>query len=137
VLITGGSIGLGYDDTYLTNAEINDSSTGTFGPLISFATKDGMYVVGRGWQTTTLIANGEVLMAGGFGWDGNQGPLGTLSSAELFDPTSNSFSTTGSMAIPRQNHVTAALSDGEILVAGGWDGNHVRGETELYTPPLR
>lgn len=37
-------------------------------------------------------------MAGGFGWDGNQGPEGTLSSAELFDPTSNSFSTTGSMA---------------------------------------
>jgi hypothetical protein len=79
----------------------------------------------------TLLNNGQVLVAGGTDSSGN-----SLSSAELYDPATGTFSPTGSMEAGRA-HFAAALitSSGKVLVTGGLDstGNPLA-SAELYNP---
>jgi hypothetical protein len=79
-----------------------------------------------------VLSNGQVLLAGGE----NDG--GFNSSAELYNPSSGTFSATGSMSSARQSHVAALLADGRVLVAGGdvGTGNNVV-SAELYDPLTR
>ena len=55
---------------------------------------------------------GDVLIAGGF----NYGPL---ASAEIFNPVTESFKTTGSLHFARLVHTSTRLNDGQVLIAGG------------------
>jgi putative Ig domain-containing protein/PKD domain-containing protein/galactose oxidase-like protein len=50
-----------------------------------------------------------------------------LTSAETFDPASSSWSTTGNLGLPRQEHTATLLSTGKVLVAGG--------VPNLFSPP--
>jgi hypothetical protein len=56
-------------------------------------------------------------MAGGYSASGS-----VLASAELYDPKSGAFSSTGSMATARQSQTATLLRDGRVLLAGGADG---------------
>jgi hypothetical protein len=67
-------------------------------------------------HTATLLPNGKVLAVGG-------------SRAELYDPTSGLWSTTGAMNTPRTFHTTTLLANGTVLVAGGAGTS-----AELYNP---
>ncbi len=67
-------------------------------------------------HTATLLPNGKVLVAGGFG---SSGPL---ASAELYDPATGPWSPTGSLATARYVHTATLLPNGKVLVAGGDDG---------------
>jgi uncharacterized protein (TIGR03437 family) len=66
----------------------------------------------RSAHTATLLANGKVLIAGG---DAGF----TLSTAELYDPVSGTFTPTGDMRAPRSFHTATLLPDGRVLIAGG------------------
>ena len=70
--------------------------------------------VGRSEHAATLLPNGKVLVAGGLGQYGAM-----LSSAELFNPASNTWSATGTLSAMRYNHTAVLLSTGKVLVAGG------------------
>ena len=61
--------------------------------------------------TATLLPNGKVLVAGGS--DGND----ELSSAELYDPSTATWSATGNITTPRSVHSATVLPDGDVLVA--------------------
>jgi hypothetical protein len=80
--------------------------------------------------TATLLPNGEVLIAGG----GNGG----LSSTELYDPVSNSF--TAAAATPVMNtgrfpSSATLLPNGKVLIAGGFSSSQTYlSRTELYDP---
>jgi hypothetical protein len=66
-------------------------------------------------HTTTLLADGRVLIAGGFG-----GPDRTdLATAEIFDPRTDAFTLTGSMAVARSGAVATRLPDGRVLIVSG------------------
>src|SRR5439155_16883006 len=67
-------------------------------------------------QTSTLLRNGQVLVAGGF-----SNNHGTSAVPELYDPASHTWSQTGSLSTARSMHTATLLPSGEVLVAGGKD----------------
>lgn len=80
-------------------------------------------------HTTTLLPNGKLLVVAGWG------STGIISSAELYDPATNSWSSAGNISTTRGSHTATLLPNGKVLVAGGMDsnGNHLS-STELYDP---
>jgi len=105
VLLAGGVSNYQYQ----SSAETYDPSTGTF-------TATGSMAEARQFCGLTnapiSLQNGKVLVTGGV----NSG--GVLSSAELYDETTGTFSTTGSMFIGRWCPTVTLLKDGKVLVAG-------------------
>jgi N-acetylneuraminic acid mutarotase len=125
VLVTGG-----YYGKLVAGAELYDPATGQF-------TKIGEMTTGRGNHTMTVLPDGRVLIAGGGIAEPDWGPMVVLSSAEIFDPATNKFTPTGSMAVKRYKHGAVLLPDGKVLVVAGSDERQLQGlytEAELYDP---
>jgi Kelch motif/Galactose oxidase, central domain len=91
--------------------------------------RTGSMNVARESHTSTLLSNGEVLVAGG-----GDGLIGYLSSAELYNPATGTWTLTGSMSVPRQNHQAVRLQNGQVLVAGGDNASGTLASAELYNP---
>ena len=83
----------------------------------------------REFHTATLLNTGKVLVTGGRDADGN-----TLSTAELFDPTSHRFTPTDGMSTARESHTATLLSDGKVLITGGNNGTQSLATAELFDP---
>jgi hypothetical protein len=78
--------------------------------------------------SATLLPSGKVLVAGGY-----DHTKGELAGAELYDPSSNHWSPTGSLATARDSATATALPDGDVLVAGGDGGaGSALASAELY-----
>jgi WD40 repeat protein len=60
---------------------------------------------------------------------GGLGGTNGLTSAEVFDPVSGTFSATGSMAVARSSHTATLLNNGQVLVTGGGSAT-----AELFDP---
>jgi WD40 repeat protein len=97
-----------------TAAEIYDPSTNAF-------TQTGSLGVHRASKTATLLRDGRVLFAGGYNCAA-AGLDGIWATAEIYDPTTGAFSSTGSMHAPREFHTATLLADGRVLIAGGLSG---------------
>ena len=55
--------------------------------------------------------------------------------AEIYDPTSGTWTPTPSMAYPHAYHSASLLADGRVLVAGAGDGGYgASSEAEIYDP---
>jgi hypothetical protein len=82
--------------------------TSAVGTGTSTATKS--MILARSGHTATLLPNGKVLIAGG----------ASARIAELYDPTSGTFSATaGLMTAARSGHIATLLGNGKVLIAGG------------------
>lgn len=80
-------------------------------------------------HTATLLPDGTVLIAGGFGG------TGVHASAEVFDPQTRHFAPAGSLEHGRMMHTATPLPDGRVLVLGGVDERHgLLASAELYDP---
>ena len=114
VLVAGGFASNGQP---LASAEVYDPVGKTFS-----VTSNNMPNKAAG-QTATLMGNGKVLIVGG----GN-------SSAQLYDPATNSWSSTGGSG-QRTYHTAILLANGKVLIAGGSDntGNTIQ-TAQLYDP---
>lgn len=120
VLVVGGQ---GTSSALLASAELYDSSTGKWSPA-------GKLAVARSNHTATLLQNGHVLVAGGC----SANPCTTATAdSELYDPGSNTWSTTGSLITHRAYHTATLLASGEVLVVGGTSGSTLS-FCELYNP---
>ena len=108
VLIAGGVADVTVAGSASADTEIFDPTTGRFarGPAMS---------VGRAGQTATLLRDGRVLVAGGYGQLGNR----AKASVELYDPLTNEWTAGSPMTHGRAGHVAALLPDGRVLVVGG------------------
>jgi Abnormal spindle-like microcephaly-assoc'd, ASPM-SPD-2-Hydin/Galactose oxidase, central domain/Kelch motif len=112
VLIAGGGNSTSGE---LASAELYDPSTGTFSAT-------GSMTDPRNSHTATLLNNGKVLVAGGYGTMPTCSTAPVLNTAELYDPTTGTFTATGSMNIPRFNHTATLLNNNLVLVAAGDSG---------------
>lgn len=128
VLIAGGgSIVANCMGCSIASAEVYDPTTGIF------KAAESMRHPRRG-HVAVLLRNGSVLLAGGID-DDLPSSQRFLSSAELFNPKSLTFSPTSSMTCPRFNLAASLLQDGAILVTGGFTGAFtITNTAELYYP---
>jgi hypothetical protein len=128
VLVAGG-LGPGTSGPLprLNTAELYDPSTGTFSAT-------GSMTDGRWLHTATLLNNGKVLIAGGI--QGSRGGGAALTSAELYDPATGTFTVTGSMLSDRAQHTATLLHSGEVLIAGGWNGHRADAPDDPPWDPL-
>lgn len=108
VLVVGGRNAAG---TALETAELYDSSSGTFSATGAMGATRGV-----GFSTTPL-QNGKVLIAGGQ----YAGVVTDVrNNAELYDPTTATFSAvTNNMSGARFHHGAALLPNRKVLIAGG------------------
>jgi Abnormal spindle-like microcephaly-assoc'd, ASPM-SPD-2-Hydin/Galactose oxidase, central domain/Kelch motif len=120
VLVSGG---LGASGTSLNGAELYSPTTGTWSSA-------GALLVARYGQTATLLPNGKVLVSGGCTANGCGTSTGD---SEIYDPTSNSWSTTGSLTTARGLHTAVLLKTGKVLAIGGYMGGPIP-SCELYDP---
>ncbi|WP_438007435.1 kelch repeat-containing protein [Sorangium sp. So ce321] len=118
VLVLGGNRRMS-EDSVLAAAEIYD-------PALNAWTAVAPMGLPRGGHTATLLADGRVLVAGGFSVLGRWQELAIC---EIYDPAAGAFSPAASLLYPRRGHAAVRLLDGKILVAGG-EGNLA----ELYDP---
>ncbi|MBK9518346.1 MAG: hypothetical protein IPO09_13560 [Anaeromyxobacter sp.] len=128
VLVAGGAGAWHADGSadILASAELYDPVTGVWTPAASMGTA-------RGWHSATLLQDGRVLVAGGVGAQ-LPGRYTDLTSAELYDPATNRWEETGSMAWPRDGEAVL-LPDGQVLVAGAClDDGTVLAVSERYDP---
>jgi hypothetical protein len=121
VLIVGGALTSTSDP--VATAEVYDPATGTF-------TMTGAMATVREQHTATLLADGRVLIVGGT-TSTSTGDLQPTATVEVYDPSTGSFSVTGSMAEARSFHTATLLPSGQVLVAGGGNDNST---AELYNP---
>lgn len=84
----------------------------------------------RTQHTATLLANGKVLVAGGY-WSCFSEHI---KAAELYDPSAGTFTTTGDMNVRRMQHTATLLANGKVLIAGGFATNGAVATAELYDP---
>jgi N-acetylneuraminic acid mutarotase len=128
VLVAGG--GSASQLTGTASAELYDPTTNTWSRTGSMHTE-------RCFQSATLLPGGKVLVAGGASQSAN-GSLNEigLASAELYDPATGTWTSTGSMTDGRAEHAAALLPNGQVIVAGGSNstGSVSLSSTELYDP---
>jgi hypothetical protein len=110
----------------LASAELYDPITGTFAPIAPMSTAHANH-------TATLLADGRVLIAGGAVLPRNS-KNSVTAVAEIYDPSTETFSVTGPMLTPREFHSATRLDNGEVLIAGGDDAFDILASTELYDP---
>lgn len=72
---------------------------------------------------------GRLLVVGG-----TSGYNTYLSSAEVYDPATNAWSSAGNMSTTRHVHEATRLADGRVLVTGGLNDGAIFASAEIYDP---
>ena len=129
VFVAGG------DATSPMNAtETFDPSSGTFTIPDTLGANPGCQ--GRIAPTATRLLDGRVLIAGGAG----RATPNLVNAcwpviSEIFDPVTNTIIETGVLVVGRFRHTATLLTDGRVLIAGGWDAtNDVTAVSEIFNP---
>jgi hypothetical protein len=112
-------------------AEEFDPSTGVFtfipqgfNPITGATTNlgTGIFPQGRsGGHTSTLLANGQVLISGGNSYTNTPAGavLGATASAEIYDLLTSKFTLSSPMGTARTHHMATLLPNGKVLIVGG------------------
>jgi hypothetical protein len=138
VLVTGGEMPRGVVAPLVPGAPAGAYFRGPageiFDPTIMAWLPTGGMRIRRNAHTATLLADGTVLIAGGYN------PIGDaqVASAEVFDPKSLLFVPIAPMYVARAGHSAVLMDDGSVLVAGGKrDRQGALGSVERYLPASR
>ncbi len=125
VLVAGG---LNFGG-YLNTMDLFDPAAGTNG---TFSPATSNLIGPFAFHTATLLPSGKVLIAGGNDSGGDK------NAAQLYDQASGAqqfSSTSGPMTAARQDHASTLLSNGKVLLTGGYaTATNVTATAELYDP---
>jgi hypothetical protein len=142
--IAGASVTTLADGSVLVIGGAGDGAAGTtavdlYDPLagrwLAAGTRAAM-TTARSAHTATLLADGRVLVAGGSSPGGSlaQGYTNNTS-AEIYDPARNAWTSAAPMTVARAHHTATLLANGQVLVTGGEDDHYVPvASAELYDP---
>jgi len=123
VLVAGGADDK-WGESTLATCEIYDPATGQWSQAASMSTP-------RNSHTATLLKDGRVLVAGGYGGAGY-----ATSTCEIYDPVSDRWTTIAPMLTQRFRHQMILLNDDSVLVVGGRRGNIDRNDVQDVWSPL-
>jgi len=108
-----------------------------FDPTTSTFAVAGRLKTNRSLHSASLLNDGRVLIAGGSSDDPEEAFLNT---AEIYDPSTGTFSLTGLMLKGRESHAATVLPNGSVLISGGKGRNTpsfdviTLAESELFDP---
>jgi hypothetical protein len=127
IVTLGASVASG-DYTTITAALNGVTSAAVTVTITTQASISSLHVLNtaRYDHTATLLHDGTVLVAGGYN-------NATLASAELYEPTTQLWTTTRNMGTARRDHTATLLATGQVLLIGGGDV-HDFDSADLYTP---
>jgi len=130
VLVVGGCVNDCLSAT-TRSAELYNPIAGTF-------TTTGSMVQARAEFAATLLANGQVLVAGGCtAYDAN-GCLATTNKAEIYNPATGTWTATGALRGARHAMTATRLASGKVLVAGGATASmDALNSSEIYDPATK
>ncbi len=117
ILITGGD-----------GANSPLASAETFATDGTVASVAAMHVA-RSQHFAVTLSDGRVLAGGGVSGGG-----GATNSAEIYDPTADSWIQINPMTAARANATAALLQDGRVLIAGGDNSGNPSNTIEIYDP---
>jgi hypothetical protein len=130
----GRAIGLPSDQVLLLGSDVVDNTTALYDPETDAWSPTGVVARPRwGWEMTAL-ANGNVLLSGGFS---NEPFSPAVLEAELYDPMSGSWSPAGVLSRMRNGHAPVRLASGRVLISGGYPqapSPTPASSTEIYDP---
>lgn len=123
VLIAGGKNGTGTTNT----AEIID-----FSKAKPAWQSTGSMTDSRAYANAVLLADGTVLEVGGGTGGAYTSPVKT---AELYNPSTGTWSTMAAQTAPRIYHSTAVLLPTGQVLSAGMDNGTYQNTAEIYSPP--
>jgi hypothetical protein len=104
-------------DTSTLNSAMNLSCLSEFGPgagaHIDRRLILGLMTMGSNTEDNAYQNNLYLFHRDAFGF-------GTLDTAEIYDPITNTWTMMGRMTHPRENHTATLLPNGQVLLVGGW-----------------
>ncbi len=88
--------------------------------LAAFASAAGAAMTARHSHTSTLLPDGNFLIIGGVTNSANA----VTDVVEMYNMTTNAYETwAGGLSVARSSHTATLMSDGRVLVAGGFDAS--------------
>ena len=122
--MVGGVDNAGGSPTSLDSAELYDPISGTW-------TSTGSMARGRTNHTATFLGDGTVLVTGEVSTGGTATDPEV---AEIYDPSTGTWSDTGAMASDRIFHTATMLPDGRVLILAGKAAGDLDAPAEIYDP---
>lgn len=128
VLLAGGVEGPDFEATVTNACFLYDPVSQTF-------SQTGFLNTPRYLHSATLLTNGQVLVAGGVEYDGENELFFAGQDSELYDPNTGHWSyTAGSMTSPREYQEAVLLPNGQVLAIGGFNNGGVNSSAEIFNP---
>jgi hypothetical protein len=130
ILLADGKVMVigGYNIGNVSSSEIYDPATGLWTVAAAMSTW-------RSGAMAVLLNNGKVLYAGGNNFQSLAVPETTYYPfADLYNPSTDTWSSGGTMNEKRHSHTITLLPNGQVLVAGGNNGVINVNTAELYNP---
>ncbi len=124
LVAAGGTRAADGGTNVIGSAELYDPADGTFHGSSSNSSP-------RIFHSATLLPNGTVLLTGGLSVSGDSATA--LNTADIYDPSTDSFTSTGNMTADREGHTMTLLRNGKVLVAGG-KSDAFLASAEIYDP---
>jgi len=109
----------------IASAELYNPAKGTWTMTGSMHSPRVSFIAAR-------LSNGEILVAGGTTSFGSSGQF--LSSAEVYNPATGTWTLIAPMNVARDNAAAATINNGHILVAGGFNSSGILASAEYFDP---